>query len=301
EMGKESLAGYLGGSFADTLLARFDDKTGLAPGGVFASPAWADENLTLALAPLGSFLGGYGAGYMLLVETSEKPEILSKGRVLEPAPNVVFSYRNETQRLFESGRWTAVILGDGETVNVSATGDGDVRACLVGPKGVQAAAIGPQSPLGPVAEVSSSGFSSGQPASPDKADGKKAEITGSGVRLRDDHGLEGKVVGALDKGDVVEVLDKWTAPSDMAIIREDCTGMFEDRTFRFKKGMGVHLVEHEFESEEVIVGVMQNGEMVTYGLHIEFVEIPKEQTWYMVRTGKGLEGWAYGDFVKVLD
>jgi len=299
EMGKESLAGYMGSSMADTVLEKFNEPTGCVPQGVLATPAWADENLTLALAPLGSFLGGYDAGYVLLVEKHAKPEIVSKGRVLEPAPGEAFAYREETQRLYESGKWTAVILNDDETVKVSVTGDGDVRACLVGPKGVQAAAIGSGSPLGPVVEVSSSGFSAGQPASPDKSDGKKAEITGSGVRLRDDHGLEGKVIGALDKGDVVEVLEKWTAPSDMAIIREDCTGMFEDRKFHFKKGMGVHLVEHEFESEEVIVGVMQNGEMVTYGLHIEYVEIPGEQTWYLIRTDNGLEGWAYGDFVKV--
>ncbi|MDO9509499.1 MAG: hypothetical protein Q7I97_09245 [Thermovirgaceae bacterium] len=50
----------------------------------------------------------------------------------------------------------------------------------------------------------------------------------------------------------------------------------------------MHVIEHEPGSEEVIVGIMQDGEMVRYGLHIEYVELQEEQTWYLSRTEKGL-------------
>jgi len=123
-------------------------------------------------------------------------------------------------------------------------------------------------------------------------------VTGSGVRVRDDHSLEGKQVGTAGKGEKVEILEKWTSPSDMAIIREDCIAGYDDIQYNLKKGMGVHVVEHAPGSEEIIVTFTLDGKTVKAGVHIEFVEVLQEQIWYRVRTEKGLEGWIFGKFIE---
>lgn len=311
DMGKESLAGYLAGSFADTLLSKVTNEKSAVPGIFFIRAAWADENVAAALKPLEPFLKGYAAGSLLLVEKKqlEGGSITSGGKVLEKAPKQVFAMKNAGQRLYESGAWVVLALRKGETVLVAlpegATG---TRACIAGPGGVKAAVIGPGTPLGNRVSISESGFGqagagkqeTSAPAAPaGPASAAAGVVTGSGVRIRADHGLEGKQVGTAGKGETVAILEKWTSPSDMAIIREDCTGTYDDRQFDFKKGMGVHVIEWKSGSEEVIVGIMQDGKMAKYGLHMEYVEIQKEQTWYLIRTGKGLEGWIYGEFVDV--
>jgi len=127
-------------------------------------------------------------------------------------------------------------------------------------------------------------------------------VTGSGVRIREDHSLEGKQVGTAGKGEKVEILEKWTSPSGMAIIREDCIAGYDDIQYNLKKGMGVHVVKDapgdEEENEEIIVTFTLDGKTVKAGVHIEFVEVLEEQTWYRVRTEKGLEGWIFGKFIE---
>jgi len=148
--------------------------------------------------------------------------------------------------------------------------------------------------------VSQSGFAAGK--AKDSADQGSSStfgiVTGNGVRIREDHGLEGEQVATADKGESVEILEKWTSPSDMALIREDCIAGYDDRQYNLKKGMGVHVLEHAPGSEEVIVTFTLDGETVKAGVHIEFIEIQKEQTWYRVRTEKGAEGWIFGKFIE---
>lgn len=303
--GKQSLAGYIAGMFADSALEPLKgDKSALpqsiaAP--LFAALAWADRDPAKDMVPLASFLKGYGgdAAVVLLENRDGALENISSGStILKPAPGQVFAFRTKDQRVQDSGKWLAVSLQKGESIVVKLKAESaPLRLFYADARGVKMTTIGKGSPLGESVSVTPSGFAAGASA-PNEPSTSAGVVTGSGVRMREDHSLEGKVVGTPGKGETVEILEKWTSPSDMAIIREDCVGMYDDRQYSFKKGMGVHVIEHEFESEEVIVGIMQDGEMVKYGLHIEFVEAQKEQIWYLIRTEKGLEGWIFGKFIE---
>ena len=308
DYGKESLAGYFAGMFTETVLEPLKAGKSSLPTDVFVpfttAIAWADGDPAKEMVPLVSFLKGYGGSGIVLIEKKDGTleSVRSGETVLTPAPGQVFAYREKEQRVQDTGKWLAVTLVKGESIVVSIKpGSDPVRLAHADGAGVKMTTIGKGAPLGESVRVSSSGFAEGGSA-PAAASVVSGIVTGSGVRIREDHSLEGKQVGTAGKGEKVEILEKWTSPSGMAIIREDCIAGYDDIQYNLKKGMGVHVVKDapgdEEENEEIIVTFTLDGKTVKAGVHIEFVEVLEEQTWYRVRTEKGLEGWIFGKFIE---
>ncbi len=301
DSGKEILAGYIAGMFADAVLQPLGKDRGNLPCGFSlpfcASPAWAGADPAGELAPLASFLKGYGGAGILLVENRKGSlgNIRSGNSVLKSFSGQVFALRPEEERVLDAGKWLAVPLKKEEPLFVSVKpGVSSLRLCFADAGGIRMTSIGEETPLGRTVKVLPSGFSSQDAARESASRGRAA---GSAVRMREDHSLEGRILGRLEKDEPVEILEKWSSPGDMAIIREDFTGSFNGRPVSFRKGMGVHVIEHIPGSEELLVGFMENGEFVQSGIHFEYVEVQEVQTWYLVRTEKGLEGWVFGKFI----